>query len=771
MRMHLWIASVLVGLGGLFGHCKVAAEYTLYIVEPAITDHVVAPEGPLPVVCREGRSLRVRACRGEYEPASFVVDTPKPLAAVRVTVGPVRGPDKQWPDDAIDVRVVANFRRLPILLVHDEGLLRWLPAPTDADQAAVKPVPGGALRDAAELLPVEIENRRQFWITVHVPDDASAGLHTATLTIAPANGVPAELTLDIEVYPFDLREPMVEYSIYYPTYVDVPLPANKARHFGVRSEAQYVAELTNMFAHGVSNPNLYQGVSVRPDGSLDFSMLDRLLTLREAVGMRPQALYLLGHAFSFRDRDLTVAERQTIHRHVREINDWARQRGYAEVFFAAADEWWGEQLSRERDSILAVAEAGGKVFTAVMHASFFERVGDILHCPVLQSSASMHVNFAFLEFREKYGAAEATRRTAEIGGAGRFELMTRNPKFRKAIDGVHRAGHKIFTYMNPLGGAPYPDLQRRNEGLGLWRVGFDGTMTWAYTHIEGDPVDQAMHFAKVYRTEDGVVDTVYWEGFREGVDDMRYLTTLYAALRAAAGRFPDEPLVAATHEWLRQIDVARGDLDAIRAEMARRIVALRDLGYKELPPETLLDTVDVEGVRIIPLPEPWHFKMDAADQGLDGRWFDPAVDDAGWAALRTDTGEKGWGSDPGFGWYRNRLPLSGAAARPSICYLYFEACDEETWVYLNGRRVFEHSVRSTGLLPSEIWLQPFLVPLPNEVLQGEGRDLLAVRVYNCGGMGGIWKPVRLILSEQELSQAQVEALVAGHADRRRDAAP
>ena len=29
-----------------------------------------------------------------------------------------------------------------------------------------------------------------------------------------------------------------------------------------------------------------------------------------------------------------------------------------------------------------------------------------------------------------------------------------------------------------------------------------------------------------YPTSDGVIDTVQWEGFREGVDDTRYLATL-----------------------------------------------------------------------------------------------------------------------------------------------------------------------------------------------------------------------------------------------------
>ena len=735
-----------------------AVEYTVHIVEPVINDHLMMLDGPLPPVCRQGRTMKVRACRGEYEPASFVVTASKPLAAVRIEVAPVSGPGEPWPEAAIDVRVRRKFGASPILLVHDEGFLRTVPAPTQDNPDAVTYVPTGELRDADELQPVAIEKRKQFWVTVHVPETAKAGTYSTVLKIVPENDDATTLTLEIEVYSFDLMEPMVEYSIYYPVRLASEVPPDDPLSFGNLTEEQYVAELKNMLAHGMSNPNIHEGcVKARPDGSLDFSVLAMLLDLRESVGMRPEVLYIGGHPFPFYDGELTDEQRQMVHRYVREIDDWARQRGYSEVFYMGRDEWWGEQLLRERDSMMAVDEAGGKVFVAVMHPEFFDRVGDVLHCPVLQSPVSRHVNAAFRKYLAKYGEMEAARRAAEIGGAGRFEVMIRNRRYRKAIDGAHRAGHKILTYMNPSAGVPYPDLQRRNEGLGLWRVGFDGTMTWAYTHNGGDKVNQFMYYAKVYRTENGVVDTVYWEGYREGVDDMRYLTTLYAELRSATGRFPDNPLIDETHAWLKAIDVVRGDLDAIRAEMARRIVALRDMGYKALPPEEILKGIDLDRVRIIAFPEPWRFKMDADDQGVDEKWFDPATDDNTWGTLRTDVKDKGWGNDPGFGWYRTRLPLTRQEAGKTFACLYFEACDEDAWVYLNGEEIFEHSGETTGLLISEIWLTPFVVPLNDVTLRGE--DLLAVRVYNSTGMGGVWKPVHLILSDQQLTEEHVEALV------------
>jgi len=63
-------------------------------------------------------------------------------------------------------------------------------------------------------------------------------------------------------------------------------------------------------------------------------------------------------------------------------------------------------------------------------------------------------------------------------------------------------------------------------------------------------------------------------------------------------------------------------------------------------------------------------------------------------------------------------------------------------------------------LPSEIWLAPFIVPLTGAEVRGA--DPLSVRVRNTGGMGGVWKPVHLVLSGREMTDQQLHALIALH---------
>ena len=158
------------------------------------------------------------------------------------------------------------------------------------------------------------------------------------------------------------------------------------------------------------------------------------------------------------------------------------------------------------------------------------------------------------------------------------------PEYQRMIKAAHRNGNKIFTYFDPQGGQPFPEYHRRHRGLGLWKTGLDGTMTWAYVHIwsrtirpddpeiKGNGVGIGGN-SFVLRGPQGPLDTLSWEGYREGYDDARYLATLQNALAKAKAAGKQTELVAQTQRWLDSITVD-ADLDAWRREMARRTEAL-----------------------------------------------------------------------------------------------------------------------------------------------------------------------------------------------------
>jgi hypothetical protein len=76
-----------------------------------------------------------------------------------------------------------------------------------------------------------------------------------------------------------------------------------------------------------------------------------------------------------------------------------------------------------------------------------------------------------------------------------------------------------------------PETYRRNYGLLLWQAGYDGSFDFAYNCGFDDPYNDCDHVVwkdhmMAYPTKSSVIDTIQWEGWREGVDDCRYLATL-----------------------------------------------------------------------------------------------------------------------------------------------------------------------------------------------------------------------------------------------------
>ena len=571
-----------------------AFPYQTYIVSPAINNNAILPGEPLPVVCQPGKTMRIMACRGEYEPASFVIKTDRPLEAVSISVDRLSGPGGILPINTVDVRIVQMiFRRVtdwpalvPWLLVHDPGLLvvddkpqpiafgkdgkSNLLAYTKTNRLTREPI------DAEILQPVNVTDRCQFWLTVHVPINAKGGTYSATVTVTASNAPATELRLQVKVPDFELLPPTFEYSVYHPVFLDRKSPPEDPNRYGDVTEKQYLAELKNMVAHGCTNPNIY-GVSGRriktADGRYDFTYLDSILRLRERAGIRGKALYLVDshNDLKMLSRKLTAEERASTIEYVRTVVSWTTKRGYPEVYFYGKDEVSGEELRGQRDSFEAVHEGGGKVFAA--GGSFYELVGDVLDLSIM-----LHPGHGAVD-----GIGHALRgpdalRHPEILVEAFKQRTLLSADFQKMINGVHSNGFKNFTYMDPVGGRALPEVHRRYRGIGLWKSGLDGTMTWAYTHIQhqdltqmaGYPAQQPLMFNLVFRATNSVIDTLGWEGFREGVDDARYLTTLIEALKQARNTGRHIHMAHHTQRWLDSLDMFDTDLDSMRWEMARR---------------------------------------------------------------------------------------------------------------------------------------------------------------------------------------------------------
>ena len=542
---------------------------TIIYVVPPLSELMILPDDRY-VPGKPCREISLAAARGEYEPASFVVSAMGDLESLTVAVSDLHRGSRTIPAASVDVKAVKCWYQAgtawvsnrqdkstrlltPELLLNDDALVRvdhekkenylklsfpegekyvWISDPTDAPTGKSLPVEQFPVKDSPVLLPVDVPagTNKQFWVTLRVPPDAEPGTYTGTIALNTPDAVIGELALSVSVLPFELLPPYYTSSMDYHGGLD--RSGKGTIGSWLKSRKQFRSELENMVAHGLRNCQHY---------SISKEMLGEVLKIREEVGMDNRTLYLKSTIPIGNPTDREALE--TVKRDVREILDFTKDYGTDVVYFYGMDERRGEVLRSQRPAWTAVREAGGKVFVAGGEENV-DMMGDV---------QDMHVR------------------------AGRPN--------KEEVAKWHALGHKIFCYANPQAGVENPVVYRRNFGLLLWKYDYDGASTNAYQHTFGvtwNDFDHRNYRAHTiaYPTVDGVVDTIAWEGYREGVDDVRYVTTLERAVEAAR-RSEDRTLVPsadAAESFLRRLKtepiIETGDLDSVRREISAHILDL-----------------------------------------------------------------------------------------------------------------------------------------------------------------------------------------------------
>ncbi len=138
----------------------------------------------------------------------------------------------------------------------------------------------------------------------------------------------------------------------------------------------------------------------------------------------------------------------------------------------------------------------------------------------------------------------------------------------------------------------------------------------------------------------------------------------------------------------------------------------------------------------------WKFQ-----EGDDIEWKENSYDDADWAYLVAPglwkyLGKKNFDS---FGWYRKKIELPSRIQEGELT-LVLGKIDDFDEVFFNGKLIGStNDGRSYGFSRSYESLRVYSIP--NEYVNRDGKNLIAVRVMDMGGEAGIYKgPLLLIKS-------------------------
>ena len=544
----------------------------------------------------KGGTVRIVAAKGEYEPGSFVLVSDEDLGKVQLEVGELKNEKGvAFPKDKIDLKNVKVWyqagtawfsyfqdvkqKLCPELLLHDEDLIkvdtekgwnyartteadgtvnyRWLNPPRSVD-SRIEDTPYGYSRfvgdsfsgmkpnfsDPPTFQGVTLQKgvHKQVLITVKVEKDQPAGLYRGEVKIKPktkgaierseiAEGLREQwkIPVSLRVLDFELPEPCTyldcnrRFYTRFCQYVSLHYIMAANGNDEELAKRQMVAILRNFAEHGCRLPS-YLDQREHPEWG------------REAGLDFAHPLFEAGHMYLGERAEMRYYAR-------REKEKITKAFGWHRPYLVWGDEYGLETLVAIRDMAKIYGDIGFKFLTnsqAGYEGGWY--MTDCWRPP-------------FTPDQRNFGMAFKVSRMDDC---------------------------ELGWYANQHVGPENPAFNRRQYGFGPYRAGFTFDGNYAQ-HLQGwndiaNGTYRPMMF--IYGSGNGCIDTIQWEGFREGVDDIRYATMLQRLAHELVKTGGIEARYAAKKALglLANADSDDMDLTTLRLEMIRHIKSLMVFG-------------------------------------------------------------------------------------------------------------------------------------------------------------------------------------------------
>ncbi|MBN1676151.1 MAG: hypothetical protein JXR37_34220 [Kiritimatiellae bacterium] len=458
----------------------------------------------VPARAEIGAPIKTFATPGEFEPGSFCVYPGKALGAVAVELTDFAGEDgRRISRENVKVGIV---RCWPQRGGRDDTY-QVIPELIDPPQGRACVVKAG--------------ETKQWWLTVHVPEDAAAGRYRATVTVRPQHAPAASFEWRLLVLPFTLARPADKHwGIWpgtYPPLRGLSGPERRGRNTPDEIDRVARAEMKDLVEHGFDTVlfTLYFGVKENPDGSFTFgsSKFETALEYFRLLGPSAQVVCLIEYPcrmleekYAEKDKEhvpgtFSPKARRAVVALVRHVQEVTRKQGWPNVLYYPIDE---PGNSKTKNRYL-----------------FAENVLDLVH--------------------EVPGCKTATTITA--GGVQRLgervdvRIYAYGHFNRDKVVRDAEQGHPFWYYNNGIMYGHSTRSSRTYTGFEFLRSGATTATGWGFAAYDANPYNDFDGGHKDWNVllpgVDTPTPTLYWEMCREGVDDCRYVATLQQRIREA----------------------------------------------------------------------------------------------------------------------------------------------------------------------------------------------------------------------------------------------
>lgn len=438
--------------------------------------------------------INVTAAGDEYEPFSFVIRAGNAdIRNIQISSSNLLFKEHEINSENIDIKVVKPWyqsagsihrgvdggkRLVPELLLKDDSLVKT------NHQHQVNLLRNYAhINDSDKLMSFDIpkDTNKQIWATVYIDTNTESGQYKGTIQVTYTTNNKTQsqaIPVVVNVLPFNLGKPAIHYSLYYLARVN----KNKKVKVSSRSKniEQITYELKDMKEHGLTNVALDYGHEKHTDGTPDLRPFTIVASKTKEIFNNENLLFVDWHLEGFN-------KPKTYKLKLKRIKEKMSSLGFSKIFIYNFDEAPLNKIIENKHTLESSHDIGLKNFSATKPQ--------------------------FIPFLDSY---------FDVFVLHRNSLLT-----KKA---AKYTNNKIWAYNDPQGGEEKPKLYRTAYGTSLWFDYFDGACNYAYQTGQpgwndwADPKWRPHNMT--YPTINKPVSTLQWEGWREGIDDSRYLQVL-----------------------------------------------------------------------------------------------------------------------------------------------------------------------------------------------------------------------------------------------------
>lgn len=544
-----------------------AAAFTAHYAVPAMSAVMRLPD-VYPTDGQFGGNVNMVMAGDQYEDGSFELYPFKNEDGVELKLSALKSIDgTTFPAENLDLKVVKvwyqngngwfsyfadpGLKLVPELLLHDENLIR-VDTSEKANYARIKTAGGtkevwisapqklnigfdsyqAGFADAKTLQPVSLTagQFKQFVLTAHATAGTRPGLYQGDIQVVAKGEKPYSIPVAIKVLPFQLPLPKANYDDKKDFVVT--LMGAWPRHLDTDSKA-FLPTLEDLRAHNI----LELGPNVDYNTPPDQAKLQVQLMKEAGFLTKPIFGGFLPTSGSNNHPPFSYDQQMNLNRLSKWYHDFYQENfGNTDAFITSGDEQGPNWMITARPQYRIEHQNGLKTFIAGHIENYFPTSG------------------YDLDGRPMAGYPEE---------ANKPELWNQMGE-----------GYTSF-YAGQHIGSEDPAFIRRQHGLQSYLSNFD--MVDNYEFAYGPWNDRAWDVYKpmvlAYPVSDGLVDTLEWEGFRAGIDDIRYATKLrqLADEAIASGDLDRVDTGKKVRQWFAGLDASSIDLNTTRLEMIGKI--------------------------------------------------------------------------------------------------------------------------------------------------------------------------------------------------------